>query len=326
MRKNVYPTAKPEDFSISSEAIKQTISEIREKNNMDLHSFLLLRKGTLLWEEYFRPDEVNKLHVLFSVTKSFMSTAIGMAQDQGLLSIDDKLSKYFPEYADLFDSTYKKELTLKHLLMMGIKLEHDESEIFNNHVLAGDLAKGTLESPLVCMPGEKFQYSSLASHLLSCAFNKIYPDGLHAYLKRKLFAPMNITRSQWNVDSKSIDMGGFGLYLTAYDMTKLGQLYLQEGMWEGQQLLSKSYAKEATSYVIDNLIDDSEERHFWASGYGYQFWQNTKSFGGFRADGMRGQFIIVLPDQEVVIVMTSDLEEMHIPMDAVRDHLLPNIL
>ena len=326
MRVNVYPTAKPEDFLVSSDAIKETISDIRKKNGLDLHSFLLLRKGTLLWEEYFRPNEKDHLHVLFSVTKSFMSTAIGMAQDQGLLSIDDKVSKYFPEYADLFDSTYKKELTLKHLLMMGIILEHDEGEIFKDNILAGDLAKATLESPLAYMPGEKFSYCSLASHLLSCAFNKVCPEGLHDYLKRKLFAPMNITRSQWNVDSRSIDLGGFGLYLSAYDMTKLGQLYLQEGMWEGQQLLSKSYAKEATSYIIDNQVDKSEDRHFWSSGYGYQFWQNTNTLGGYRADGMRGQFIIVLPEQEVVIVMTADLEEMHIPMDAVRDHLLLNIL
>jgi len=326
MTRPIYPTAKPEDFSIPTDAIRQTISDIREKNGLDLHSFLLLRKGTLLWEEYFRPEEKERLHVLYSVSKSFMATAIGMATDEGLLSLDDPLWKFFPQYEALFDSDWKREINFHHLLIMGAGYENTEMEIFQKHVLLGDLTKAALEVPVIHKPGAHFDYYSLGSYLLSSAFHQICPEGIHSYLQRKLFGPLEITSSVWNVDKDAIPMGGFGLYLKAYDMTKLGQLYLQKGVWKGQQLLSKSFVETATSKLIDNASDETREnpdRHNWGSGYGYQFWQNA--FGGYRGDGMMGQYVIVLPEQETVIVMTSDLENMAVPMDAVENHLLPNI-
>ena len=326
MRKSVYPTAKPEDYSIPTDAIRQTIEYIRERNGLELHSFLLLRKGALLWEEYFRPHEADRLHVLHSVSKSFMATAIGLAQDQGLLSIEDKLYTFFPQHKALFDTELKKEITLRHLLMMGAGFENREWEIFfgNLNLIAGDLTEAALEVPVIHKPGEKFEYYSLGSYLLSSAFSQVCPEGIHSYLKRKLFAPMNISSSHWNVDSIGIPFGGFGMYLTAYDMTKLGQLYLQNGNWEGQQLLSKTFIQEASSKQIDNAKGDgTDENPHSAAGYGYQFWRND--FGGFRADGMKGQYIIVLPEQELVIVMTSNLEPMQIPMDVIKTQLLPHV-
>jgi CubicO group peptidase (beta-lactamase class C family) len=323
MRKNIYPTGKPEDYSVSTDAIQQTIDFIRKGKNLELHSFLLLRRGTLLWEEYFRPNEANYLHVQYSVSKSFAATAIGLAQDEGLLNVEDKLSSFFPEHANLFESDDKKELNLHHLLIMGSGYENTEQEVFSKNSLVGDLTKAALEVPLIHKPGEVFDYYSLGSYLFTSAFSQVVPEGIHSYLQRKLFKQLDINASVWNVDSMGIPFGGFGLFLTAYDMTKLGQLYLREGNWQGQQLLSKSFIKTATSKQISNCNQDADKNINWRSGYGYQFWIN--SFGGYRGDGMKGQFIVVLPEQELVIVMTGNYDEMDVPLISIENNLLPNV-
>jgi CubicO group peptidase (beta-lactamase class C family) len=233
MRKDAYRTAKPEEFSVSSKAITETIREIREVNAQELHSFLMLRNGVLLWEEYFREGEADRLHVLHSVSKSFTSTAMGLAEAQGLLSLNDKLYDFFPEYASLCDSDDKRQITLSHLLMMGSGFENNEAEIWeqkNDH----NLIEAALAMPVIHKPGTVFNYYTLGTFLLSAVFSKVCPEGIHAYLRRKIFAPMNFGESQWNAEIDNIPMGGAGLYLTAYDLTRLGQLYLRKGMWEGQ--------------------------------------------------------------------------------------------
>ena len=319
MRKSTYPVAKPEDFNVSSAAIEQVIQDIRVKHNLQLHSFLMLRQGTLLWEEYFRDGESCSAHVMYSVSKSFTSTAIGMAQQQGLLSVDDKLYDFFPEHLSLCDSDYKRDVTLRHLLMMGSGFENNENDIFGSFK---DLTSQALSQQIINKPGTVFNYYTLGSFLLSAVFSKVYPDGIHSYLRNKLFTPMGFSHSHWDIDANRIPMGGFGLFINAYDLTRLGQLYLQEGNWEGQQLVPKEYIKEATIKQIDNSNHPSGNPD-WTAGYGYQFWQNK--MGGYRADGMFGQYCIVLPEKQVVIVMTSHLDNMQIPLTAISDILLPAI-
>lgn len=316
---NKYPTAKPEALSVSTEGIQQAIKEIRETNGLELHSFLLLRKGTMLWEEYFCGVQKEHRHVLHSVSKSFTSTAIGLAQDEGLLSLDDKLYDFFPEHKGLCDSDYKRELTLRHLLMMSSGFQNNERELVFC-LLEGNLKAAALSQPIIHKPGTVFNYYTAGTFLLSAAFSKVCPEGIHSYLRRKLFDPMGFGSSQWNVDNDCIPLGGTGLFLTAYDMTRLGQLYLQKGVWKGRQLLSKSYVEEAGAKQINNQHDGGAD---WTSGYGYHFWHN--SFGGYRADGMNGQYIIIVPEKELVIVMTSNLDNMEIPLRAVATHLLPNV-
>jgi len=315
MSHDLYPTARPEDFAVAPDAIRRTVHEIRQVRHLELHSFLLLRKGVLLWEEYFREGEKNRLHVMHSVSKSFTSAAIGLAQAEGLLSIEDKLYDFFPAHAGLCDSDYKRELTLRHLLMMGSGFENREEELFNADA---DPVKAALSMPVLHKPGTVFDYYTFGTYLLSVVFSKVNPEGVHAYLRKKLFEPMGFGASHWNVDDSCVPWGGFGLYLTAYDMTRLGQLCLQNGAWGGQQLLPGAYIHDATAKQIGNF---SEGRQDWSAGYGYQFWRNA--MGGYRADGMHGQYIIVLPEQQSVIVMTSHLQDMQVPLAAIGTHLLP---
>ena len=319
MRK-AHPTAKPEELSVSSEAIRRTIREIREVNGQELHSFIMLRGGALIWEEYFREGEADRLHVTHSVSKSFTSTAMGLAQAQGLLSLDDKLYDYFPEHASLCDSGFKEEVTLRHLLMMGSGFENNEAAILGLHA---DMVGPALALPVIHKPGTVFNYYTLGTYLLSVVFNRVCPMGIHCYLREKLFAPMGFGPSHWNVDNTNCaPLGGFGLFLRAIDMARFGQLYLQGGVWESQQLLPEDYVTEATSKQISNENHPSANPD-WTAGYGYQFWRNT--FGGFRADGMFGQYIIVLPDSGCVVAMTSHLEDMQKPLNAVASILIPEI-
>ena len=317
MRAEVYKVQKPEELQVSSKAIVKTIEDIRLQNKLELHSFLMLRKGRLIWEQYFRPNEQDHLHVLHSVTKSFMSTAIGIAQAQGLLHIKDPLYSFFPQYRHLCDSDWKRQISLQHVLMMGSGFENNEAQIFGNKDI--DLIAAALSQNVIYEPGSRFQYYSLGSYLAGAAFQQVNPEGIHAYLKRKLFIPLQITKSRWEKCNQGIPFGGFGLHLSAYDLTKLGQLYLQRGVWEGQQLLPESYVQEATRKQIDNSPGRTDPD--WTAGYGYQFWCNA--MGGFRADGMNGQYIVVLPEKEAVIVMTSRLHNMQIPLAAIQTILLP---
>jgi len=317
MRAEVYPLKRPEEMGVQSGAIAGAIKAIREEHGLILHSFLMLRRGALIHEEYFRDGEAGRLHPLYSVSKSFLSTAVGLAQAEGALCVDDPLFDFFPEHQALCDSDWKRAIALSHLLMMGSGFENNEERIFKGKV---DLLKTALAQPVAHAPGTVFNYYTLGSYLISAAFQRVKPEGIHAYLKRKLFAPMQIAKSRWYKSSEGIDFGGFGLLLSAYDMTKLGQLYLQRGSWEGQQLLPEAWVREASARQIDNRPHGCTD---WEQGYGYQFWRN--SFGGFRADGMYGQYIIVLPGQEAVIVMTSKHDSMQVPMTVIREVLLPGV-
>ncbi|MDR2930994.1 MAG: beta-lactamase family protein [Propionibacteriaceae bacterium] len=317
MRDEPYTTASPQDLRVDKEAIRATIAEVRHQN---VHSFLMLRSGQLIWEEYFRPGEADRPHALFSVSKSFLSTAFGMAEAQGLLSLNDKLYDFFPEYAWTADSDDKRQVTLAHMLMMGSGFENNEAEILHAPPARQTLPERALAQPIIHAPGTVFNYYTLGSYLLSAVFSKVYPRGVHHYLRHKLFAPMGFGCSEWESDEDGIPMGGFGLRLTAYDLTRLGQLYLQGGQWQGQQLVPKQYVAQASSPQISNKDNGSVD---WVAGYGYQFWMN--SFGGFRADGMLGQYILMLPQYETVVVMTSRLEDMQKPLTAVSSILLPGL-
>ncbi|MDR2974393.1 MAG: beta-lactamase family protein, partial [Propionibacteriaceae bacterium] len=245
MTTSAFPTSTPEELSVPSEAIRQVIQTIRERHQLDLHSFLMLRRGTLIWEEYFRPGEADRIHVLHSVSKSFTSFALGMAQAQGLLSLTDKLYDFFPQYAASCDSDFKRQVTLADLAMMGSGFENHEDVILPRRAGADTaMIEEALAQPIIHQPGTTFDYYTLGTYLLSAAFSQVCPMGVHHYLRRHLFAPMGFGRSQWNTDDNEIPMGGFGLYLSARDLARFGQLCLQGGAWEGQQLVPVDYVTQ----------------------------------------------------------------------------------
>jgi CubicO group peptidase (beta-lactamase class C family) len=257
---------------------------------------------------------------MHSVSKTLTSTAIGFAVDEKLLAVDDKVISFFPDHLPEEVSPNLAKLTVKHLLTMSVGQEPVPSFALTE----GDWVKLFMETPIVHAPGTVFLYSSYASHVLSAIIEKVSGQTTFEYLKPRLFDPLRIADIQWEADAQGTSMGGWGMRIRTEDMARLGQFYLQEGRWNGQQLLSKDWIKEASSlqiYQRGNLTLEEELHDNWVQGYGYQIWRCTNN--AYRADGANGQLIIVMPEQDAVVAITENTQDAQQTMRLVFDHLLP---
>lgn len=316
------PHSAPESQGVGTESILRFLEAI-EVENLEMHSFMYLRHGYIITEAWWEPYKSNVNHIMHSVSKTFTSTAIGFAVDEKLLTIEDKVISFFPEDLPSELSPYLKELSVKNLLMMSAG--HEAPPIFN--ITDENWVKRFLATPVVNKPGSVFSYSSYASYMLSAIIQKVTGQNTLEYLKPRLFEPLGINDIQWETNADGIICGGWGMRIKTSDMAKLGQLYLQEGVWNGKQLLSASWIKEASSTRIEqvpNPTEEQKENDESAQGYGYQIWRCTHN--AYRADGVNGQYILVMPDQDVVIAITSRIPNMHRVLKLVWEHLLPGML
>jgi hypothetical protein len=182
--------------------------------------------------------------------------------------------------------------------------------------------KGFFEIPVVAAPGTHFLYNTGATYMLSAILAKVTGETLGDYLQPRLYAPLGIDNPVWEMSPQGIATGGFGLSITTEDIAKFGQLYLQKGMWQGKQLVPAAWIEEATSKQVEN--GNPATKSDWGQGYGYQFWR-TQAQGGYRGDGAFGQYCVVLPEQEMVVAITSAVLEMQPTLDLVWKHLLPAV-
>ncbi len=258
--------------------------------------------------------------LIYSHTKSFISTAAGFAVDEGKLQLHSRLVDLFPEYTHLITDERVKKITLQNLLTMssgfgGSFLMHEnrrKGEGFPDY-LAYMLAK-----PLVNTPGEQFTYSNADTHMVGCMVERAVGEPLITYLYRKLFLPLGIGYPAWESDPKGTVFGGSGLYLTLEDMAKLGVLYLQDGVWQGQRLLSHQWVTMAGAKQIDTGVDN-----LWGSGYGFQFWTIGQQEGAFRADGAYGQFSLILPQNNAVVgIQSSEQSDTGKTVSLILEHLI----
>ena len=310
------PRSTPETQGISSEAILDFVNAADKEINT-MHSFMVVRHGKVIAEGWWKPEAADKPHILNSVTKSFTSTAVGLAISEGKLSLDDPVLKFFPADAPADPSGNLKAMKVRDLLTMTCG--HDtEAKV----VGGAPTVKQFLAHPVVHKPGTHFQYNTLGSYVLSAIVTKATGQTALEFLKPRLFEPLGIENPRWDNSPEGSSLGGYGLYLRTEDMAKLGQLYLQNGKWNGKQLIAESWIKQATRKQVPN----DQESHSkigadWKEGYGFQFWRCQHN--AFRADGAGGQFIVVLPDQDVVVAITADRANMQAQLDAIWDHLLP---
>lgn len=311
-----FPRRKPEELGIATSGLLRFLDAIKpDKSN--LHSFMLLRHGQVAAEAWWKPFAPERKHMLFSLSKSFTSTAVGLAVSEGLLSVGDRVADFFPEALPEEPSDNLLRMTVGDLLCMGTG--HAEDSM--NKVTAapdGDWVKAFLAFPVEHEPGTRFVYDSGASYMLSAIVQKVSGLTLLDYLKPRLFEPLGFVEPVWQACPRGRSAGGWGLKLVTEDIAKFGQLYLQRGQWNGRQLVPQQWVQDATSVKINNGNDQESD---WSQGYGYQFWKCRH--GGYRGDGAYGQFCIVLPGQDAVIAITSASKEMGHVMDAVWDHLLP---
>ena len=309
------PRSTPEAEGIASQAIIDFV-EAADKNINTFDSFMIVRHGKVIAEGWWKPNSAAKSHILNSVSKSFNSTAVGVAIQEHKLKLEDPVLKFFPADAPAHPSDNLKVMKVRDLLTMsgGHDVEPNRD--------GGPSVKQFLAQPVIYAPGTHFLYNTMGSYVLSAIVTKTTGQTTLEYLKSRLFEPLDIGNPRWDRSPEGNSLGGYGLFLRTEDMTKFGQLYLDKGRWNGKQLIPRKWVEEATSKQISN----EDESHAqigpdWKEGYGFQFWRCRHN--AFRSDGAGGQFIVVMPDQDVVVAITADTGNMQGELDAIWDHLLP---
>ncbi|MBQ8755026.1 MAG: serine hydrolase [Lentisphaeria bacterium] len=300
MENFTFQTAVPETQGVSSAAI---CDFVRRLSVLDyIHSFMLLRHDKLIAQTWWEPFKPEYKHELFSASKSFTSAAIGIAQGEGLLKLSDRLVSFFPEKLNENVSEKMRQVTLRNLLTMASG--HESCPLMKLHTMQ-DWVQGFLESELKFDPGTKFVYNSAATYMLAAVIRKVTGQNVIDYLQERLFRPLGIKAEKWDSCPQGTNIGGWGFWLKTEDLLRFGRLLLNNGSWEGRQLIPAEYLKEATSFQIDNSTNDQPD---WKLGYGYQFWRT--SFNSFRGDGACGQYILVMPEKDLVLAVTSGVSNM----------------
>jgi CubicO group peptidase (beta-lactamase class C family) len=293
---NPLPRSTPEAEGVSSEVLLELITTL-ETQVTELHSLMLVRHGRVVAEGWWAPYTPGDMHSMYSVTKSFNSTAVGMAVDAGLLTVDDLVSSFFPELMPAAPAPAFQSMTVKHLLTMATGHTQDVLDGMRR-APAGAWTKAFFETAVPSTPGTTFFYNSGASYVLGAIVQKLTGQTVEEYLTPRLFEPLGISNRIWGASPEGVNMTDGGLSITTEELAKFGQFYLQKGQWDGQQLVSEEWATDATSKQISTGADNGN----WNFGYGYQFWRSPL---GFRADGSLGQFSFVVPDQDLVLAITA---------------------
>jgi CubicO group peptidase (beta-lactamase class C family) len=313
---DVLSKSSPEAEGISSRAIMDFI-EAAEKEQPDaLHSMMIVRHGKIVAEGWWDPYNPESPHLLYSLSKSFTSTAIGLAVEEGLISLDDQVISFFPEKVPEDPSENLKAMRIKDLLRMTTGHRTDSYRRIMDH--PDGWVAGFLSLPVEHKPGSIFIYNTGATYMLSAILQNVTGQTLTDFLQPRLFDPLEISKPFWQSDPAGINLGGTGLFVRILDIAKLGQLYLQKGSWKGQQILSEDWVEQATSLQTSNGSNPESD---WDQGYGYQFWRCRHNL--YRGDGAFGQYCIVMPEQDAVVAITSGSNDMQGIMNLVWDHLLP---
>jgi CubicO group peptidase (beta-lactamase class C family) len=290
----------PEAQGIDSEKLAQALLAMREKN-VYIHSLLLIRNGYVVTDATFYPYDGQTVHDLASVTKSVMTTLIGIAIDQGKLDLDDQMLSFFPDRAIANLDEAKERITVRHLASMssGLDCTAEGDELTLKEMRASpDYVQFTLDRKVAWEPGSHFVYCSPAIHLLSPILQQATGMTALEFARQNLFEPLGIRETMWKRDPQGYYGGWADLSLHPYDMAKIGLLFLQKGQWEGQQIVSRKWVEEAT--VAQIVTPGSDE-----DPYGYGWWMETDMEGVYRADGRGGQYIYVLPDWNMILVTTG---------------------
>lgn len=317
------PRSTPEAQGVSSAQIHAFLDAVdaqwhEENPAVEMHSVMIVRNGHVIAEGWWQPYGPDYQHMLFSLSKSFTSTAVGLAIEEGHFTLDDPVMRFFP--GDMPESIDDRlgSMTVRHLLTMSVGHEQD-SRTTENWV------QTFLGQPIVHEPGSTFRYNSMATFMLSALVQQVTGETVTSYLTPRLFEPLGIENPVWVQNVRGIDVGGWGLNITTEDIATFGLLYLQNGQWNGEQLIPEAWVHEATGHqIVTRAADVSEEDaadNDWAQGYGYKFWQTTH--GAYRGDGAFGQFALVLPELDVVIAMTAGSRDMQAELHLIWDHLLP---
>jgi CubicO group peptidase (beta-lactamase class C family) len=310
------PRSTPEAEGLASIAVLAFL-DAAEQTVQHLHSLMLLRHGVVIAEGWWAPYAAERPHMLFSLSKSFTALAIGLAVEEGLVSLDDAVLAFFPDDAPPEVSPQLAAMQIRHLLSMATGHAEDTTATLQQSA-DGNWVRAFLACQVQYAPGTHFLYNTGATYMLSAILQRVSGRTLLEYLEPRLLAPLGIVGATWERCPRGISIGGYGLSTTTEAVARFGQLLLQRGMWQGRQLVPQGWIDAATAAQISNGSDPNSD---WAQGYGYQFWRCRH--GAYRGDGAFGQFCVVLPEQHAVLAITGGLAEMQPVLDLVWTHLLP---
>ncbi len=323
------PVATPESQGVSSKAILRWIEACENDSATNrlsgyVHGFVILRHGRTVAEGTWAPQNtLEKPHMLYSHPKSFTSTAIGFLVDDGKLDLDRRVISFFPDETPENPSENLRQVRVRDLLTMNLGAYRPDAE---RDDIAGDWAKAMLRNKIDIEPGTGFKYDSGATYLLAAIAEKVSGKPLMEFLKERLFDPLGMTSPWSTVSPTGIACGGWGMNMTTRDLARFGQFLLQEGRWDGKQLLSREWVRLATArqtwsggiVVQSQTIGSGSD---WQQGYGFQFWRCRH--GAYRADGAAGQLTVVFPEQDAVVSVHAGLSDMQRELDLIWTYLLP---
>jgi CubicO group peptidase (beta-lactamase class C family) len=310
------PRSTPEAQGVSSAALLGFIEDAEQKLDA-LHSIVVVRHGQVVMEGWWAPYAATEPHMMFSLSKSFTSTAVGLAIADGRLTVEDPVLRFFPDDAPAEPSANLKAMRVRDLLTMSTG--HHEEDIRDFPFQSDEnLVKKFLSLPVAHKPGTFFVYNTPATYILSAIVQKVTGQTVLEYLRPRLFDPLGIENPTWDASKQGIPFGGFGLNVRTEDIARFGQLYLQKGKWQGKQLVPAAWIEDATSRHMSNGSSPTSD---WEQGYGYQFWRCRHGF--YRGDGAHGQFCIVMPQYDAVVAITSGTRDMASVMNLVWDRIVP---
>ena len=313
------PRSTPADQQVDPAAILSFLDAVDDHPAVEMHSLMVVRHGHVVAEGWWAPYSAGRPHLLYSISKSFTSTAAAFAQAEGLLELDDTVVSHFGEFgADITDPR-SRSVKIRHIAAMASGHSRDTL----TEVLERDPAepvRGFLLIPPDHEPGTVFSYNQPCTYALASIIQRNAGMPLTQYLRPRLLDPLGIGSVGWHSWPPGRELGFSGLHARTEDVAKLGQLYLQRGRWDGVQLIPERWVAEATSTQVANPGEPNPD---WRQGYGFQFWMARH---GYRGDGAFGQFCVILPEHDTVIVTTAGTREMQAVLDAMWTHLLPGLL
>ena len=301
------------------------------KEGQDLHSIMVVKDGNVVLEKWMSKGKENEPHILNSVSKTFTSMAVGLAISEGRLALDEKLVDIFPEHCPENPSEYLKEITVEHLLTMSCGHSTDPTHE-SWEVKDKSWIRFFMEHPVTHKPGTLFCYNSLGTYVLSAIVQKRTGEKVVDYLYPRLFRPLGINNVSWLESHEGINTGGWGLFLKTEDLAKMGLMLLQKGQFNGCQVVPAEWIESASSAQVPCVpagmnSDDADKLRKvaktsdWLQGYGYQMWRCR--YNAFRADGANGQYIIMIPDKNAVVVTTANIRDMQGEINLIWKYIYP---
>jgi CubicO group peptidase (beta-lactamase class C family) len=319
--KRLLPRSVPSAERMDAKSVMALLDRL-EKRSVECHSLMVVRHGRVVAEGWWAPYCRDRPHLLYSMTKSFTSIAVGFAVADGLLGLDDRIVDVLADHVPAHVSRQARQLSVHHLLTMTTGHRADTLEDAWG-LEPADLVKGFLRIPAQDPVGTRHAYNNPTSFVLARMVERVTGRSVPDLLDDRLFGPMGVRHAEWDRVASGATFGFTGLHLTTEAVAAFGEVLLRHGRWRGEQLIAREWPELATKRHVDTMqTEDGWRTTDWLQGYGYHFWMSRT---GYRSDGAMGQYCLVIPEHDLIVAMTAAAPDMRVPLEALWDCLLPGM-